>query len=145
MMASVEGSRVRIGREHHADDLRLVMNPSGNSGRIGPVDQAAGENFLLRQAAFALDEAAGKLAGGVSVLAVIHRQRKKCRSGLGSSAAARGHQDHRSPERTTTAPLACLAILPVSRVILRPPKIYFKSVNHCNFLQLQRGIGPAEF
>src|ERR1035438_10369693 len=27
-----------------------------------------------------------------------------------------------SPERTTTAPFACLAILPVSSVIIRPPR-----------------------
>ena len=46
--------------------------PSGNSGRIGTVDLAAGENFALAGTAFALDEAAGDASAGVGVLAVIH-------------------------------------------------------------------------
>ena len=61
----------------------------------GPVDQAAGENFLLGGPAFALDEAAGKTPGGVSVLAVIHGEGEKIGAGLGLGRGTGGHQDHR--------------------------------------------------
>ena len=56
--------------------------PSGNSGRIGPVDQAAGENFFFGGTSFALDEAAGNLPGGVGVFAVIDGEREEARARL---------------------------------------------------------------
>jgi hypothetical protein len=71
----------------------------------GPVDQTAGENFFFGRASFALDEAAGKLAGGVSVLAIIDGQREeRLASGFGSSLdrrspGPRNRRSGRSPRR----------------------------------------------
>ena len=56
------GIALRIGREHHGDDLRLVHEAFGKQRPDGPVDQAAGENFFLRGTALALDKAARELA-----------------------------------------------------------------------------------
>ena len=82
----------------------------------GPVDQAAGENLFFRGTALAFDKAAGNLSGGIGVFTIVNREREKAAPGLGSSAAHAVTSTTESPERTTTAPFACLAILPVSRV-----------------------------
>ncbi len=66
-----------IGREHHGDDLGFVHEAFGEQRTDGPVDQAAGENFFFRGTAFAFDEAAGNLAGGIGVLTVIDREREE--------------------------------------------------------------------
>ena len=88
-------------------------------------------SFSVR-AAFALDEAAGKTAGGVSVLAVIHGQREKIGVRfrvLGAVQAVTRTTD--SPERTITAPLACLAIFPVSmREAPAAAEVYFNGMQH---------------
>ncbi len=116
------GILLGIGREHHGDDLGFVQEAFGEQRTDGPVDQPAGENFFFRGTSLALDEAARNLAGGVSVFAIINGEREEAGFGFGSSAMQAVTSTTESPERTTTAPLACLAILPVSRVILRPPR-----------------------
>ena len=48
-----------VGRQHERDDLRLVA-PAGREERPDrPIDQPAGEDFLLGGLALALEEAAG--------------------------------------------------------------------------------------
>ena len=61
MMASVEGSRSGSAESTMPITWRLVHEAFGEQRTDGAVDQAAGEDFLLRRASFALDEAAGKL------------------------------------------------------------------------------------
>ena len=99
------------------DDLRLVQIAFGEQRADRTVDQAAGEDFFFRRTSFALDEAAGKLAGGVSVFAIIHGERKKAAFGFGFWLEQAVTRTTVSPDLTTTAPFACLAILPVSIVI----------------------------
>ena len=103
------------------DHLRFVQIPFGEQRPDRAVDQAAGEDFFFGRAAFALDKAARELARGVGVFAVIDREREKARAGLGLFVAQQAvTSTTESPERTTTAPLACLAIFPVSSVIFFP-------------------------
>ena len=61
----------------------------------GTVDQAAGEDLFLGGPAFALDEAAGETAGGVSVLAVIDGQGEEIGVRFRLGRRTGGHQDHR--------------------------------------------------
>ena len=66
-----------VGGEHQRDDLRLVA-PAGREERADrPVDDAAGQHFLFRRLAFALEEAAGDAARRVGVLAIVDRQRQE--------------------------------------------------------------------
>jgi hypothetical protein len=50
--------------QHGDDDLRLVLVAIGEQRADRPVDQARGQRLELGRAAFALEEAAGDLAGG---------------------------------------------------------------------------------
>ena len=110
-IASVDGSCVGIGREDHGDDLRLVQEAFGEQRPDRPVDQAAGENFFFGGTSFAFDEAAGKSSRGVRVFTIIDGEREKARAAaLGSSAVQAVTRTTESPDRTTTAPFACLAI-----------------------------------
>ena len=59
-----------------------------------PVDQAADQDGLGRRAAFAAEEAAGDLAGGVGALFDIHRQREEVEVVLRVLAGAGGRQQH---------------------------------------------------
>jgi hypothetical protein len=59
----------RQGRRHDLDFLEIV----GREKRTNrPVDQTGGEGLLGGGAALAFDEAAGELAGGVGLLAVVN-------------------------------------------------------------------------
>ena len=60
-----------IGRHHHGDHLGFVHETLGEQGAYRPVNQPAGEDFLLRRASFTLDEASRNLSGGIRVLAII--------------------------------------------------------------------------
>ena len=71
------GVKLRVGREHHGDHLRLVAKPFGEQRTDRPVNQPAGEHFFFRGAPLALDVAARKPAGRVGVFAVVHREREK--------------------------------------------------------------------
>ncbi len=96
-----DGQRARvafgIGREHHGDHLRLVHEPFREQRPDRPVNQAAGEDFLLRRASLALDEAAGKLARGVSVFTIIDGEREKRGARLGLLIRASAHQNNGVP------------------------------------------------
>ena len=71
-MGPRNGVVIAISGEHKGDDLGLAFEALGKHRPDGPVDLAAGENFALAHAAFALDEANGKASTGVGVFAVIH-------------------------------------------------------------------------
>ena len=86
---------LRIGREHHRDDLRLVQEAFGEQRPDRAVDQAAGENLFFGGTSLALDKAARNLSGGVGVFAIIHGQREKRRARLGILGHTSGDQDHR--------------------------------------------------
>ena len=62
---------------HEALNLHFVVEPLGKQRPDRPVDQAAGERFLHRRPAFALEEAAGELAGRGGPLAIVAGQREE--------------------------------------------------------------------
>ena len=66
-----------IAGQHEALDLHFVVEPLGKQRPDRPVHQPRGERFLHRRPAFALEEAAGKLAGRGRPLAIVARQRKE--------------------------------------------------------------------
>ena len=66
-----------VDREHGPEDLDLVVVFLGEERPDRAVDQAAGEDLLVRRAPFALDEAARELAGGVDLLAVLDGEREE--------------------------------------------------------------------
>ena len=96
-----DGQRARIafgiGRQHHGDHLRLVHEAFGEQRPDGPVNQAAGQDFLLGRPALALDKAARKLAGGVSVFSIIDGEREKRGARLGLLIRASAHQNNGVP------------------------------------------------
>ena len=65
------GVVLHVVREHGDDHLRLVLEALHEQRPDRPVDQARGERLLLARAAFALEKAAGNLAGGVGSLLVV--------------------------------------------------------------------------
>jgi hypothetical protein len=90
----------RGGRGDGAEDVRVVLLVRGEDGEDdldvvlvalreerpdGPVGQAGRQDGGLRGPRFALDEAAGDLAGGVHPLLEVHREREEveARAGLG--------------------------------------------------------------
>src|SRR5437867_162402 len=79
--------------EHHGDDLRFVAPGFREERAHGAVNQAGGENFLLRGAAFTLEEAAGDFSGRVGVLAIVHGEGKEVAVIGGGSHASRSEHD----------------------------------------------------
>src|SRR5262249_8640503 len=75
----------------------FAVEVGGEERPDGPVDQAGGQDLLGGGAALALDEAAGELAGGVGLLAVVHRQREEV-APLVVLALDGGHQDDGVPQ-----------------------------------------------
>jgi hypothetical protein len=76
------------------DDLHFVEEAIGEQRADRAVDQAAGQRFQLARAAFALEEAAGDLAGGVGLLDVVDGQREEVLAGLGLGLGHHGGQHH---------------------------------------------------
>ena len=64
------------------DDLRLVAIAFEEQRADRAVDQARGQDLLLARTAFALEEAAGDLAGGEGLLLVVDGQREEIEAGL---------------------------------------------------------------
>ena len=83
IMASVLGSRFGSADSTMAITCALVHEAFWEQRPDGPVNQPAGEDFLLRRAPLALDEAAGKFSRGVSVFAIIDSEREERGVGLG--------------------------------------------------------------
>ena len=66
-----------VGREAESDHLGFAAEAVREQGPHGTVNLAAGQNFTLAGAAFALDEAAGDASAGVGVFAVIDGEGKE--------------------------------------------------------------------
>ena len=63
--------------ENGADDLGLVLEACREQRAKRTVDQARGQRVLFRGTAFALEEAARDLAGGIELFLIIHGEREK--------------------------------------------------------------------
>ena len=107
-----------VDRERDRHQLRVVAPVLGEQRAQRAVDHARGQRALLARAALALEERAGDLAGRVHALLDIHRQREEV--DVAHRAGDAVERTIVSPWRTTTAPEACLAILPVSNEISLP-------------------------
>ena len=57
------------------------LKPGGEQRPDRPVDQPRGQRLLLGRAAFALEIAAGDLAGGEGLLLVVHGEREEVDAG----------------------------------------------------------------
>ena len=89
------GILFRGGRHHHGDDLSLVREPIGKQRTYRAIDQPAGENFFFGGTSLTFDKSARNLAGGVSVFAIIYRERKKRGSRFGLIGHASGDENNR--------------------------------------------------
>ena len=90
------GIVLHVVRQHGDDDLRLVLEALDEQRPDRPVDQARGQRLLLGGAAFALEKAAGDLAGGVGLLLVVDGQREEVDAG-----PRRSSRRPRSPARSS--------------------------------------------
>ena len=81
------GIVLEVVREHGDDDLRLVAEALGEQRADRAVDQAGDQRLLLGRTAFALEVAAGNLAGGEGLFLVVDGQREEVDAGLGVLAA----------------------------------------------------------
>jgi hypothetical protein len=88
------GLHFGVQAHHVHDDLHFVEEAFGEQRADRAVDQAAGQRFELARAAFALEEAAGDLAGGVGLLDVVDGQREEVLAGLGFGLGHHGGQHH---------------------------------------------------
>ncbi len=68
------GIVLAVGRDRAGLDLDLVAVPLGKERPDRPVDQPRREDFLGGRPPLALDEAAGELAGGIRLFAVVDGQ-----------------------------------------------------------------------
>ena len=75
------GVVLHVVGEHGDDHLRLVLEALHEQRPDRPVDQARGERLLLARAAFALEKAAGNLAGGVGSLLVVDGEGEEVHAG----------------------------------------------------------------
>ena len=82
IIATMSGSFSRSWLSTVHDDLGLVAEALGEQRPDRPVDQARGQHLLLGRPAFALEEAAGDLAGGEGLLLVVHGEREEIVAGL---------------------------------------------------------------
>ena len=86
------GVVLQVVAEHGGDDLDLVAEALGEQRADRAVDQAGLQDLGLGRAAFALEEAAGDLAGGERLLLVVHGQREEILAGPGGFHADGGAQ-----------------------------------------------------
>src|SRR5579875_526202 len=76
------GIALRIRRQHHGDDLRLVAITLREKRADGTIDQPAGKNLFFGRAALALNEPSGEFSRSIVVFAVIHRKGEEASSWL---------------------------------------------------------------
>ncbi|EWS64054.1 hypothetical protein Y695_02706 [Hydrogenophaga sp. T4] len=88
------GLHFGVQAHHVHDHLDFVVEAFGEQRADRAVDQAAGQGFQLAGAAFALEEAAGDLAGGVRLFGVVHRQGEEVLAGLGFGLGDHGGEHH---------------------------------------------------
>ena len=82
-----------VGRHQQRDDLRLEAPAGGEERPDRSIDQPAGEHFLFRGLALALEEAAGDASRRVGVFAVVDRQREEVDVARAGGARS-GHEHH---------------------------------------------------
>ena len=79
------GRHLRVERQHVHDDLHFVVEAFRKQRPQRPVDQARRQRFELARPAFALEEAARDLAGGIGLFDVVDGQREEVLPRLGAS------------------------------------------------------------
>jgi hypothetical protein len=82
-----------VGGQHDSHDLHFPQVAGGEQRADGAVDQPRGEDLLGGGTTLALDEAAGELARGVGLLAVIDDEGEEIAPLLGIPLDG-GHQRH---------------------------------------------------
>ena len=83
-----------VGAEDGPDDVDLVAEALGEGRAQRPVDEAAGEDGLVRGLALPPEERAGDLPGGVGPLLDVHGQREEVGPlPDGPGGGGRGQQD----------------------------------------------------
>ena len=82
-----------VGGDRPGLDLDLVAIGLGEQRTNRPVDEPRRQDLLGRRPPLALDEAAGELAGGVDLLAVVDRQREEVEA-LAAGAGDDGDERH---------------------------------------------------
>ena len=87
------GIVLAVGGQARSHDLDFVDVAGREERPDGAVDEAGGQDFLGGGPAFALDEAAGKLAGGVDLLAVIDDEREEILGRVGPAFDGRDHDN----------------------------------------------------
>ena len=88
------GVVVTIGGQYRHDYLSLAVVALGEQRTHRAVNQARGQNLFLGCAPFALEKAAGNLAGSERLLDVVHRQRQKVHVGPRFVLRDRGRQHY---------------------------------------------------
>jgi hypothetical protein len=78
------GLHLGVQAQHVDDHLHFVEEAVREQRADRAVDQARGQRLELARAAFALEEAARDLAGGVGLLDVVDGQREEVLAGLGT-------------------------------------------------------------
>ena len=86
-----------VVRQRVAHDLHFARELVREQRTDGAVDETHGQRLLGGRTAFALEEAAGDLARGFGLLAVVHRQREEV-DVVALRADARGRKAHRAAE-----------------------------------------------
>ena len=83
-----------VQRQRVDDHVHFVEEAFGEQRADRAVDQAAGQGFVFAGLGFALEEAAGNLAGGVGLLDVVDGQREEVLARLGGLGRDHGGQHH---------------------------------------------------
>ena len=86
------GIDLGVERQHVDDHLHFVQEAFGEQRTDRTVDQARGQRFVFAGLGFALEEAAGDLAGGVGLLDVVDGQREEILARLGRLGGHHGGQ-----------------------------------------------------
>jgi hypothetical protein len=113
------------------------MNPSGKSGRSGPVDLPRREDLLLARPSLALEEPARDLPRRVALLRYSIVRGKNGRW-VGLSCTVTAQRTTVSPYCTRHEPCASLAMRPISSVSVRPAN-WRSILNHVTHLRSLSG------
>jgi hypothetical protein len=88
------GIMIGVSRKHEGDDLGFVV-PTGREERPNrTIDDAAGQHFLFRSLAFALEEAAGDAPRRIRIFAIVHGERQKVDAHPRGRGVTRGDEHH---------------------------------------------------
>jgi hypothetical protein len=135
---------LEVMAQHGGDDEDLVLEALDEQRPDRPVDQARGQRFLFGRTAFALEEAARDLAGGVGAFLVVDRKREEVLPRLRLLGEGDGGGTVVSPMVASTEPSAWRAMRPVSsdRVLPAHSMVFLLISNIEVLLSLTRGRIP---